>query len=123
MLGKALVAPGRAIERIGEPRQLPAGQPGREHHVGRVVDAERRDLRQLPGHAPAPHQLARAHVGRLGARRESHPVMLFHHQAAAALHAQFDRQRESHGTRSDHQHIGFQQRLARHPVSLHGFLN
>src|SRR5262249_3899628 len=71
VLRVALVALGRALQRVLEARDGEAREARREDDVGRVVDAERRGLRELLGDAPAPQVLARARVrglrgGRVG---------------------------------------------------------
>jgi hypothetical protein len=96
VLGEPLVAHRRAVEGVGERGELAAGEARREHDVRRVVDAERRRRREPMRDVPAAHQLARAHVGRLGPRREADAFVPLDQQAAPPLQAELERERQAH---------------------------
>jgi hypothetical protein len=96
----------RAVGVVLEAAKLEAVHAGGEHDVRRVVDAERRGVGKPVRDPPAAQVLARAHIGRLRARREPHPVVLLDHQARHAALSELDRQRQAHRSGADDENVG-----------------
>ena len=101
VLGKALIACGRALQGIFELFDQLAAEAGHESHIARIVDPERGCRGKFVGNTPAPQVFAGARMGCLGAWRITAALGAFEDDAGYAPPAQFDRRGETGRSRPD----------------------